>query len=70
MMVDYGMSAGDALRAATAVNADLFHIADKVGRIQAGLLADVIAVAGNPQDDISTLRNVRLVMKNGVVYRQ
>jgi imidazolonepropionase-like amidohydrolase len=70
MMVDYGMSAGDALRAATAVNADLFHIADKVGRIQAGLLADVIAVAGNPQDDISTLRNVRLVMKDGVVYRQ
>lgn len=70
MMVDYGMSASDALRAATAVNADLFHIADKVGRIQAGLLADVIAVDGNPQNDISTLRNVRLVMKDGVVYRQ
>ncbi len=70
MMVDYGMSAGDALRAATAVNADLFHIADKVGRIQAGLLADVIAVDGNPQKDISALRKVRLVMKDGVVYRQ
>ncbi len=70
MMVDYGMSAGDALRAATAVNADLFHVADKVGRIQAGLLADVIAVAGNPEDDISTLRKVRLVMKDGVIYRQ
>jgi len=70
MMVDYGMSAGDALRSATAVNADLFHVADKVGRIRAGLLADVIAVDGNPEDDISALRNVRLVMKDGVVYRQ
>ena len=70
MMVDYGMSAGDALRSATAVNADLFHVADKVGRIQSGLLADIIAVDGNPQDDISALRNVRLVMKDGVIYRQ
>jgi len=70
MMVDYGMSAGDALRSATAVNADLFHVADKVGRIQSGLLADIIAVDGNPEDDISALRNVRLVMKDGVVYRQ
>ena len=70
MMVDYGMSAGDALRSATAVNADLFHIADKVGRIRSGLLADIIAVDGNPQDDISALRNVRLVMKDGEVYRQ
>ena len=70
LMVDYGMSAGDALRSATAVNADLFHVADKVGRIQSGLLADVIAVDGNPEVDISALRNVRLVMKDGVVYRQ
>jgi len=70
MMVDYGMSAGDALRSATAVNADLFHIADKVGRIRSGLLADIIAVDGNPQDDISALRKVRLVMKDGEVYRQ
>jgi len=58
------------LRSATAVNADLFHIADKVGRIRSGLLADIIAVDGNPQDDISALRNVRLVMKDGEVYRQ
>ncbi len=70
MMVDYGMSPGDALRSATAVNADLFHIADKVGRIRSGLLADIIAVDGNPEDDISTLRKVRLVMKDGVIYRQ
>jgi imidazolonepropionase-like amidohydrolase len=70
MMVDYGMGAGDALRSATSVNADVFHIADKVGRIRPGLLADIIAVRGNPQSNISALRDVRLVMKDGVIYRQ
>ena len=70
MMVDYGMPATAVLRSATSINADIFHIADKVGRIQAGLLADIIAVDGNPESDISDLRNVRLVMKDGVLYRQ
>jgi len=70
MMVDYGMSAEDVLRSATSINAGLFHIADKVGRIRTGLLADIIAVEGDPGRDISDLRNVRLVMKDGVVYRQ
>ncbi len=70
MMVDYGMSAADVLRSATSINADLFHIANKVGRIKSGLLADIIAVEGDPEIDISDLRNVRLVMKDGVVYRQ
>ena len=70
MMVDYGMSDEDALRSATSVNADLFHIADRVGRIRAGLLADIIAVGGNPTTDISALRNVLLVMKDGVIYKQ
>ena len=70
MMVDYGMSADDVLRSATSINADLFHIANKVGRIRTGLLADIIAVEGDPEIDISDLRNVRLVMKDGVVYRQ
>jgi imidazolonepropionase-like amidohydrolase len=70
MMVDYGMPAEDVLRSATSINAGLFHIADKVGRIRTGLLADIIAVEGDPGRDISDLRNVRLVMKDGVVYRQ
>ncbi len=70
MMVDYGMPAEDVLRSATSINAGLFHIADKVGRIRSGLLADIIAVEGDPGRDISDLRNVRLVMKDGVVYRQ
>lgn len=69
MMVDYGMSVPEALKAATSVNADVFHIANKVGRVKAGLLADVIAVEGNPLDNISALRQVRFVMKDGVVYK-
>jgi imidazolonepropionase-like amidohydrolase len=70
LMVDYGMSDEAALRSATSINADLFHIANKVGRIKSGLLADIIAVEGNPEADISALRNVRLVMKDGVIYRK
>lgn len=70
LMVNYGMSAPEALRSATSINADLFHIGNEVGRIRAGLFADMVAVEGNPERDISTLRNVRLVMKDGVVYRQ
>lgn len=70
MMVDYGMPAKDALRSATSINADLFHIDKTVGRVRAGLLADLVAVTGDPAADISALRNVRLVMKDGVIYRQ
>jgi imidazolonepropionase-like amidohydrolase len=65
MMVEYGMDAEDALRSATSVNADLFHIADKVGRIRAGMLADIISVDGDPTDDISVLRNVGLILSDG-----
>ena len=70
MMVDYGMSAKDVLRSATSINADLFHIEETVGRIQMGLLADIIAVNGDPAADISALRNIQLVMKDGIIYRQ
>lgn len=66
LMVDYGMDPIDVLRSATSTNAALFHRADQIGQLEAGLLADIIAVSGNPLDDISTLRRVRLVMKNGV----
>lgn len=67
MMVDYGMSATQALRAATSGNAEIFHLEHEVGRIRAGLSADLVAVDGNPSLQISDLRNVRLVMKAGVV---
>ncbi len=70
MMVEYGMEAEDALRSATSVNADLFHIDAKVGRIKSGLLADIIAVRGDPTEDISALREIRLVVKGGEIVRR
>lgn len=58
-----------AIRSATIVNAELFGTPDR-GRIEAGLLADLIAVAGNPLEDIRLLEDVRFVMKGGVVYKR
>ena len=69
MMVEYGMPLMDVLRAATSVNVDLFHLGDRVGRIRAGMLADLIVVGGPLADNISALREVLFVMKVGVIYR-
>jgi len=69
MMVEYGMDARDAVMSATSINADLFHISDKVGRIRTGLLADIIAVGGDPTEDISALRDVRLVLSDGIFIK-
>lgn len=68
MMVEYGMNTPDALRAATSTNAKIFHMENQLGRLQAGLLADIISVQGNPTEQISDLRKVTLVMKNGDLY--
>jgi imidazolonepropionase-like amidohydrolase len=68
LMVEYGMRAVDALRAATSGNARLFHLEDR-GRIAPGRLADLIAVQGDPTTDISALRRVTFVMKGGEIYR-
>jgi imidazolonepropionase-like amidohydrolase len=65
MMVDYGMKPLDVLRSATSVNADVFGYADKIGRLKQGLLADIIAVQGDPSTDIRAVRKVVLVMKDG-----
>lgn len=70
MMVDYGMKPLHVLRAATSVNADVFKVSDKVGRIKAGLLADIISVEGDPSADISQVRKVKLVMKDGQLYKK
>ena len=69
MMVDYGMDTMSVLRAATSVNARLLHIENEVGRVQAGLLADLVAVQGDPSSDIAVLRNVTLVMQGGQHHR-
>jgi imidazolonepropionase-like amidohydrolase len=68
MMVEYGMKAEDVLRSVTSVNATVFHLENKLGAIRTGLLADLVIVEGNPAEDISDLRNVVLVMKDGKVF--
>ena len=69
-MVDYGMKPLAVLQSATSVNADVFKVNDKIGRIKIGLLADIIAVEGNPLENISLIRKIKLVMKDGVIYKQ
>ena len=69
MMVDYGMKPIDVLRSSTSINADAFGYGDKIGRIKKDLFADVIAVEGDPSSDIKNIRKIKLVMKDGVVYR-
>ena len=68
LMADYGMKPIDVLKSATSVNADVFGYGNRIGRIRKGLLADIIAVQGDPSSDINTIRNIRLVMKDGIIY--
>lgn len=67
-MVEAGMPALEALRSATLNAADLLGKGDQLGQLADGYLADIIAVQGDPLQDVSVLRSVRFVMKDGVVY--
>lgn len=68
-LVDHGMKPIDALKAATSVDAELFGISDRLGTLQAGKIADVVAVPGNPLEDIRVTEQVMFVMKEGKVFR-
>lgn len=69
-MVEFGMTPAEAIRAATVGAADLLGIEDQTGRIAEGLQADLVAVAGNPLEEIDILEQIVFVMKGGVVYKQ
>jgi len=68
LMVDYGMKPLAVLQSATSVNADVFKINDRVGRIKRGLYADVLVVLGDPSLNIRDIRNIKMIMKNGIIY--
>ncbi len=67
LMAEYGMSPIDVLRSATSVNAEVFGLKD-LGNVETGYLADLVAIDGNPVDDIKLVKQVKLVMKDGVIY--
>src|SRR5438132_3837783 len=69
-MVAWGMPIINALRSATSIESRVLHMEDKIGRVKVGLFADLIAVEGDLTHDISALRRVRFVMKNGAIYKQ
>jgi imidazolonepropionase-like amidohydrolase len=69
MMVEYGMLPLDVLRSVTSINAQVFNLDDQLGSIKAGMIADLIAVKGNPGANISNLRKIELVMKGGAILK-
>ncbi len=68
LMVDYGMKPMGVLRSATSGNANMFHL-NGLGQLKKGFIADIIAVEGNPVKNISAMKNVSFVMKDGEIYR-
>lgn len=69
-MVEAGMPAMEAIRAATLDAATLLGMQDKLGTIEAGKVSDIIAVPQDPTQDIATMERVSFVMKNGVMYKE
>ncbi len=69
-MVKYGMQPVDVLKSATSINAKVMHLENQIGSVKTSLLADLIAVEGNPTRDVSAIRKIKLVMKGGRVYKQ
>ena len=69
LMVVGGMTPMEAIQSATVQAAKLLKIDDRLGTIEQGMVADIVAVKGDPLDDIKIMRDIRFVMKNGVVYK-
>lgn len=69
LMVEYGMEPLQVLRAATSVNAKAFHLEKQLGGLRPGMIADIVLVSGDPSRNISELRKVRFVMKEGGIVR-
>lgn len=70
MMVAYGMQPIEVLRSATSINATVFGVGNKLGRIRSGMLADMVAVNGDPSENISNVRKIQMVMKGGVIVKK
>jgi imidazolonepropionase-like amidohydrolase len=70
LLVDYGMKPVNVLRAATSVAAKILRLDDRLGVIKPGLLADVVGVEGDPTRDIKSVRQVKMVMKEGILHRE
>ncbi len=69
-LVGLGVSEVDALKALTVNSAEMMGLSNEVGKVAPGMLADLIALRGNPLDDIEVLQDVRMVMKEGVVVHE
>jgi imidazolonepropionase-like amidohydrolase len=70
LLVDFGMKPAQAILSATSVNAKVLRLDQRLGTIKPGLLADLVAVEGDPSHDIKVLRQVRLVMKGGAIFQE
>ncbi len=68
LIAEYDMEPIKVLQSATSVNARVLHLTD-LGKIQNGFLADIIAVEGDPSQNIKQMEKVRFVMKDGVIYK-
>ena len=68
-MVDLGMKPIDSLKAGTSADAELLGLADKIGTLEPGKLADMVAVPGDPVENIRATEHVFFVMKEGVIYK-
>lgn len=69
-MVKFGMTPAQAIRAATVTASELLGMSGSLGTVEAGKLADIVAVAGDPLGDVSVMEKVEFVMKGGVVWRR